>query len=153
MKKRTKTNEKAIHHSTNSEVQRIKKDIRSLRDSGRSDIEIGETLGLDLRTYQKYTHIIHLEDQQVWLSITQEQMGTELLRMKQSLEETYKIAKQMALDPEYEDRLSALQAKDDARLSIVHLLSEYPYFIRKIPISHPEENLQEIKESTLKRIH
>ena len=37
----------------------------------------------------------------------------------------------MAKDPEYEDRLSALQAKDDARLSIVQMLWEYPDFIRK----------------------
>jgi hypothetical protein len=59
-------------------------------------------------------------------------MGTELLRMKQSLEETYKIAKDMAEDPKCEDRLAALQSKDDARLSIIHLLSEYPDFIRKV---------------------
>ena len=129
MKKRTKTNKK---HSTNSEVERIKKDIRALRDVGKSDTQIRETLGLELRTYQKYTHNIHLEDQKVWYSITQEQMGTELLRMKQSLEETYKIAKDMANDPRCEDRLAALQSMNDFRLSIIHLLSEYPDFIRKV---------------------
>jgi hypothetical protein len=53
MKKRAKTNEKAIIHPTNSQVQRIIKDIRTLRDSGKSDVEIRETLGLELRTYQK----------------------------------------------------------------------------------------------------
>jgi hypothetical protein len=53
--------------------------------------------------------------------------------MRSSLEETYKIARDMANDPKCEDRLSALQSKDDARLSIIHLLSEYPDFIRKIP--------------------
>ena len=47
VKKRTKTNEKANIHPTNNQVQRIVKDIRSLRDSGKSDIEIRETLGLD----------------------------------------------------------------------------------------------------------
>jgi hypothetical protein len=49
MKKRQKTTKK--EHPTNSQVQRIIKDIRTLRDSNKSDIEIRETLGLELRTY------------------------------------------------------------------------------------------------------
>ena len=39
----------------------------------------------------------------------------------------------MAEDPKCEDRLSALQSKDDARLSIIHLLSEYPEFVKLQP--------------------
>ena len=113
MKKREKTREKA--HPTNSEVESIKKDIRSLMNSGKSDIEIRETLGLELRTYQKYTHIIHLEDQKVLLSITQEQLGTELLRMKQSLEETYKISKDIALDPKCQDKIG-MSIKEKAKI-------------------------------------
>jgi hypothetical protein len=50
-----------------------------------------------------------------------------------ALEETYKIAKDMAEDPKCENRLSALQSKDDARLSIIHLLSEYPEFVKLQP--------------------
>jgi hypothetical protein len=133
MKKRTKTNEKAIIHPTNSQVQRIIKDIRSLRDNGKSDIEIRQTLGLELRTYQKYTHRIHEEDQQIWFSITQEQLATELLRLRSSLEETYKISKDMANDPKCEDRLVALQSKDDARLSIVQLLTDVD-MLRKLQV-------------------
>ena len=52
--------------------------------------------------------------------------------MKQSLEETYKIAKDMANDPRCEDRLAELQSMNDFRLSIIHLLSEYPDFIRNV---------------------
>ena len=150
MKKREKTREKA--HPTNSEVQRIKKDIRSLRDSGKSDIEIRETLGLELRTYQKYTQILHLEDQQVWLSITQEQLGTELLRLKNTLEETYRISLAMAKDPEYEDRLGALASMNDARLNIVKLLVEYPDFIRKVSDEQGSTNTNTIKPY-VKRVH
>jgi hypothetical protein len=112
--------------------ERIIKDIRTLRDSGKADTEIRALLGIELRTYQRYTKRIHEEDQKVWYSITQEQMETELLRLKSSLEETYNITKQTALDPECEDRIEALHCKDDARLSIVHLLSEYPDFIRPL---------------------
>ena len=155
MKKREKTREKA--HPTNSQVLRIKKDIRSLRDTGKNDIEIRETLGLELRTYQKYMHIIHLEDQKVWLSVAQEQLGSELLRMKQSLEETYRISLAMAKDAKTDDKIEALHCKDDARLSIIHLLSEYPEFVtrRKIPVLQPEadEIMHTDTVSTLKRIH
>ena len=152
MRKRTKTNQK---RSTNSEVDRIKKDIRSLRDSGKSDIEIRETLGLELRNYQKYTKSIHEEDKQVWYDLASQELSSQLLSMKQSLEETYKIARDMALDPKCEDRLSALQSKDDARLSIIHLLSEYPVFVKAIQTQPLEESTggNEIKESTLMRIH
>jgi hypothetical protein len=86
--------------------------------------EIRDTLCLELRTYQKYMHILHLEDQKVWLSITQEQLGSELLRLKSSLEETYKISREMANDPKYEDRIAALNCMNDARLSIVQLLRD-----------------------------
>ena len=159
MPKREKTKEKVKVHPTNSQVERIKKDIRALRDSGKSDIEIRDTLGLELRTYQKYMHILHLEDQKAWLSITQEQLGSELLRLKSSLEETYKITKDMALDPKCEDRLGALASMSDSRLNIVKLLAEYPDFIRKIPIatngiSQPEYDEQSNdKPTTFKRVH
>ena len=153
MKKRTKTNQK---RSTNSEVERIKKDIRSLRDSGKSDIEIRETLGLELRNYQKYTHILHLEEQKVWLSITQEQLSGQLLRLKQSLEHTYTTALKMAEDPEckHEDKIEALHCKDDARLSIVQMLQQYSEFKRQAQTqTQQEEQNNTITESTLKRIH
>ena len=45
MKKRQKTTK----HPTNSEVQRIEKDIRTLRDSNKSSTEIQEILGIELK--------------------------------------------------------------------------------------------------------
>ena len=60
--------------------------------------------------------------------------------MKQSLEETYKIAKDMANDPRCEDRLAALQSMNDFRLSIIHLLSEYPDFIRNVQSTKQNRN-------------
>lgn len=167
MKKRTKTKQK---RSTNSEVEIIKKDIRSLRDSGKSDTEIRETLGLELRNYQKYAHIIHLEDQKVWLSVSQEQLSGQLLRMKQSLEHSYRIALAMSEDEKADigERLEALNKKDDSRLSLIHLLSEYPLFIKATqtqtqtqPSEEYTKNVEiseqgspiNIKASTLKRIH
>jgi len=139
MKKRTKTNEKAIIHPTNSEVQRIKKDIRSLRDSGKFDTEIREILGLELRTYQKYVRKIHEEDQIVWISLTQDQMAGELIRLKDSLEDSYRTALAMSKDESSDigDRLEALDLKDQRRLDIVKLLGEAPDMLRKVQIQLP----------------
>ena len=61
-------------------TQRIIKDIRSLRNSGKSDIEIRQLLGIELRTFQRYNKTIYEQDQQVWFSITQEQLGSCQLR-------------------------------------------------------------------------
>ena len=68
------------------------------------------------------------------------------------LHATYRISLAMAKDPEYEDRLSALQAKDDARLSIVKMLWEYSDFIRKAHSVYSTESGNEIKPY-VKRVH
>lgn len=65
---------------------------------------------------------------------------------------TYRISLAMAKVPEYEDRLSALQAKDDARISIVQMLWEYSDFIRKVHSVDPTESGNEIIPY-VKRVH
>jgi len=109
-------------------TERIIKDIRSLRDSGKSDIEIRKTLGIELRTFQRYTKTIYEKDQQVWFSITREQLATELLRLRSSLEETYIIAKKMSEDEsaDISDRLESLAVKDNTRVVPIKLLTEVP---------------------------
>jgi hypothetical protein len=84
---------------------------------------------------------IHTEDEKVWLSISREQLSTELLRMKNSLEHSYRIALAMSEDEKADigERLEALNKKDDSRLSLIHLLSEFLD--------------STIKASTLKRLH
>lgn len=95
---------------------------------------------------------IHEEDKQVWYSISLEQMGTELLRMKQSLEKTFDISKKMAEDPKCEDRIEWLNCMNDSRLSIIHLLSEYPDFITRRNSGESTELGNEIKPY-VKRVH
>ena len=140
-------------HPTNSLVQRIIKDIRSLRDSGKSDIEIRETLKIEERTFRRYSSRIYQEDQNLWLSITQEQYATELLRLRSCLNNAYNIAKQLSEDSKLacQDRLAALQSMLDARLSMVQLLDDVD-MKRKISVSQPDEQSSNI-ESTLKRVH
>ena len=59
---------------------------------------------------------------------------TELLKLKGSLEDTYRKAKAISewKNDDYISILEACQAKDDARLSIVHLLTEGPEMIKKV---------------------
>lgn len=91
MKKRTKTNENINKHPTNSQVQRIEKDIRALRDNYKTDSEIRETLGLEIRTFQKYMKRIHDADREIWLFISRNELATELLNLRQSLTNTYRF--------------------------------------------------------------
>jgi hypothetical protein len=151
--KRTKTNHK---RSTNSEVERIVKDIRSLALEGKSDSDIRALLGLELRMYQKYTKRIHEEDKQVWYDIASQELESELLRLRTCLNNTYNIAKKLSEDEtaKIDERLEACQAASDARLSLVQILREYPIFIKtKNNLELEEQEDNDITESTLKRIH
>ena len=143
-------------------TERIIKDIRSLRDSGKSDIEIRALLGIELRTYQRYTKTIYEEDKQVFYDIASQELETELLRLRSCLNHSYNIARKMSEDEKasISDRLEACQAANDCRLSLVQILREYDEFKRKIPISQPESESElegsvesSNKASTLKRIH
>ena len=69
---------------------------------------------LSLRTYQRYNKKINEEDKQIWYSITKDQVGTELSRLKESLEHTYQVAKELS-DKEYDKRLDALE-RNESRL-------------------------------------
>ena len=83
--------------------------------------------------------------------------------MKHSLEHSYRIALAMSEDEKADigERLEALNKKDDSRLSLIHLLSEFPDFIsqRKISSSNImfeqplEESPSQDAASTLKLVH
>ena len=116
-------------------VLRIEQDIRALLEQRKSSQEIMDILSIPERTFRRYCALIYRQDQKTWASITKHQLASSLLKLRSSLEETYDISREMALDPKCEDRLGALASMNDARLSIIHLLVEYPDFIRKIPIA------------------
>ncbi len=137
-----------------NKVLRIEKDIRALIEQRKSSQEIMDILSIPERTFRRYSSRIYRQDQNTWASITKHQLSTELLRLQQSLEETYRISLAMAKDPEYEHKIEALHCKDDARLSMVHLLREYDEFIsqRKAHSVDSSESGNEIKPY-VKRVH
>jgi hypothetical protein len=113
---------------TNSEVKRVLTDIRSLREQNKSDKEIRDVLGLKVRMYQRYIKRIHEIDEEIWRKIASTQLESELLRLKQSFEDTYIITKRISEseDKPTQEILEALNAKDNARLNIVRLLVDGP---------------------------
>ncbi len=115
-------------------MDRILHDIRNLKDSNNTDREIMEILAIPtLTTYHRYLSKIHKQNKEAWLRVTMDEYETELLKLKGSLEDTYRKAK--AISESENDVLSVLeacQAKDDARLSIVHLLTEGPEMIKRV---------------------
>jgi len=114
------------------DIDRTLSDIRKLKDASNTDNQIMDTLAIPLPTYRRYVARIHKQNREAWLSLTMNEYETELLRLKGSLEHTYKTALAISEDPNRMDQLDALQAKDDARLSIVHLLTEGPEMIKKV---------------------
>src|SRR6476659_6319383 len=88
-------------------VLRIEKDIRALLEQRKSSQEIMDILSIPERTFRRYCSMIYNQDQKTFLSITKEQLGSELLRLRSSLEETYDISRGMALDPKCENRIEA----------------------------------------------
>ena len=119
-------------------VLRIEKDIRALLEQRKTSQEIMDILSIPERTFRRYCSRIYTEDQKTLLSITKNELASELLRLRSSLEETYKISKEMANDPKCEDRLAALQSKDDARLSIVQLLTDVD-MLRKLQVQPSQD--------------
>ena len=136
---------------TKTKTPRILADIRSLRKQNKSDLEIRNTLGIKLRMWQRYVKRLHDEDKEIWRSLVQNELESELLRLRSSLEDTYRIASDMAEHGDEFNKLEACKAKDDARLSIVQLLKEGPDYINEESIQEKNRELG-IKSETTENI-
>lgn len=116
------------------DIDRTLYDIRKLKDANNTDRQIMEILAIPIPTYRRYVQKIHKQNKEAWLSLTMNEYETELLKLKESLEDTYRKAKAISeiKNDDYISQLEACQHKDDARLSIVHLLTEGPEMIQKV---------------------
>ena len=116
------------------DIDRVIFDIRSLKERNNTDKEIMEILAIPIPTYRRYVAKIHKLNKEAWLSVSMNEYETELLKLKGSLEDTYRKAKALSEDTNRDamEILESCSAKDDARLSIVHLLTEGPEMIAKV---------------------
>lgn len=111
---------------TKAQVQRILTDIRALMQQNVPDSQIRYALGLELRQYQYFARRINLQNQKIWHDLVKDEVATELLRLRASLEDTYQTALALSKTPDLGtgDLLAVLRAKDTVRLDIVTLLCE-----------------------------
>ena len=116
------------------DIDRVLYDIRSLKEKNNTDREIMEILAIPIPTYRRYVAKIHKANKEAWLQVSMNEYETELLKLKGSLEDTYRKAKAISEDVNRDSMeiLEACSAKDDARLSIVTLLTEGPEMINKV---------------------
>ena len=92
-------------------------------------------LALSRASYYRYLRKIHTEEQEAWRQVTTTRVETELFKMKASLEKTFRIADELADNAiDEEVKLMACDKKDDARMSIIQLLTD-PDYITKIEVN------------------
>lgn len=117
-----------------NKVLRKQKDISQLMQQGKTSQEIMDLLGIPLRSYRRYTAAIHKQNQKAWYSLVRDELATELLKLRASLEESYHIALTLSKKPGLDtmDVLAALRAKDDSRLSQIQMLVEGLEWINKV---------------------
>lgn len=153
MKKRQKTTEKK--HPTNSDVQRLEQDIRQLLNEDKDDSQIRQILKIELRTYQRYMKRIHKQNRELRLGITKDELASELLRLRASLSYTYRYCMDKLNDPNIPsaELLEWLHEKDNARMNLVKILTDYPREVDQTnhiemeePEPEPEEPIPQTKE-------
>ena len=150
------------HHNKKSKdnVLRIEQDIRALRGQDKTNDEVMAILEIPLRSYRRYCSSIARQDREIWDHIVKQELASEFLKLRESLNHSYKIAKQLSEDSklECEDRLAALESKDQSRINLVELMIEGPntsqrYNPRRQMASMKFLNrIGTIKASTWKRI-
>ena len=122
----------AIEGYTKSKTLRIIDDIRKFRKEpyNYTDEQIQNQLALTDRMWQRYNKKVNELDKAEWQQITRTQLEPEFLKLKASLEDTYKIANQEAQKAETTyDKMLACEKKDEARLNIVQLIKEGPDYL------------------------
>lgn len=106
------------------------------------------------RTFRRYTSIIYKQDREVWLSITRNELSSDLLRLRSSLADTYRYCMDKLKDSSIpsSELLDWLEAKNNARIDLVQILTDYPREVdRAIPNEieeepQPEQIIEETRE-------
>lgn len=127
-----KMSESVSFHFRKSKTTRVLEEIRKYKfDNFKTDEEIRYLLGLSERSWYRYNRLFNEECKQIWQNITKDHLHLEFLKLRLSLEDTYKKAKLLSEKENISasDRLAALQTMNDARLNIIQLLREGPEYL------------------------
>jgi hypothetical protein len=83
-------------NNTRVDKDRAIASIRQLKKEDRNYREKMDTLGIPLRSHRRYVSEIHKDDKIAWLLTSRTQLEPELLKLKESFEETYKRARELS---------------------------------------------------------
>jgi ACT domain-containing protein len=106
---------------------KLMKEIRKLL-SIKNDYEIMKILGIPNSTFYRYKSKIYIEDKELWSKTMVEPLESRMLKIMGSLEESYRIYRQIAQDEKAKpmDRIRASRKMVDAQYNIMNLLKKGP---------------------------
>jgi hypothetical protein len=96
-----------------------------------SDREIMKLLGIPRSTFYRYKDTICKQEKEILYELTKDEIYTQLLLTKESLEKSFCIAMTIAQNEKSKtlDRLKACEFANNIRLTVVRLLVEGPRII------------------------
>lgn len=111
-------------HLVNLQVRQVKQ----MLEDNKTDSQIMETLQIPYRTYYRYKGKIMDQDKQEWAEVVKESLESRALKIKQTLEFSYMLNKQIAEDESVrpQDRIEASRVMVENQVNIWHLLKRGP---------------------------
>jgi hypothetical protein len=108
---------------------RLTKEIRKHLPT-KKDHEIMNILGIPNSTFYRYKSLIHREDKELWSKVRFETLESRLLRIHQTLEDSFRISRGMAFNEKARpmDRIKASKRMVNAQYNILRLLKMGPNF-------------------------
>jgi hypothetical protein len=110
------------------EIRNVINEIRKMIGLNMPDKEIIEILKIPKSTFYRHKSRIYNEDRELWEKVSIEPLESRALMLKESLEHTYRIAREIAFDYKNPPRvvLYACKKMNEAQINIIQLLIKGP---------------------------
>jgi hypothetical protein len=117
-----------------SEVRNAINEIRKMIGLNMPDKKIIERLKIPNSTFYRYKSRIYNEDRELWEKVSIEPLESRALKLKESLEHTYRIAREIASNNRNPPRVTLYACKKmvEAQFNIIQLLVKGPNSIERI---------------------
>jgi hypothetical protein len=111
-----------------SEIRNVINEIKKMIALNMPDKEIIEILKIPKSTFYRYKSRIYNEERELWEKVSIEPLESRALILKASLEDTYRIASEIAFDDKNSPRVTLYACKKmvEAQINIIQLLIKGP---------------------------
>jgi hypothetical protein len=111
-----------------SEIRNTLTEIRKMIALNMPDKKIIEKLKIPKSTFYRYKSRIYNEDRELWEKVSIEPLESRALELKESLEHTYRIAREIASNNRNPPRVTLYACKKmtEAQINIIQLLIKGP---------------------------